>query len=98
MIFKCICWRCQLADSAEVEGFGEYSLSVGNNRIVVTVTAENGENQDYVINIVRKEPDPIPEPDPVPDPDPSEPNVAYPGFSTTLYVDEDEKYISGLTV
>ena len=36
----------KLADSAEVEGFGEYSLSVGNNRIVVTVTAENGESKE----------------------------------------------------
>ena len=84
----------KLADSAEVEGFGEYSLSVGNNRIVVTVTAENGENQDYVINIVRKEADPIPDPDPVPDPDPSEEN----GFDTSYDIDEEGRFISGFEV
>lgn len=78
-----------LDSSADVSGLGYHDLSVGSNDITITVTADNGDNQDYTITVVRqdKEPDPTPEPD-----------VAYPGFSTTLSVDEDEKYISGLTV
>ena len=82
-----------LDSSADVSGLGYHDLSVGSNDITITVTAANGDNQDYNITVVRqdKEPDPKPEPDP-------EPDVAYPGFSTTLSVDEDEKYISGLTV
>ncbi len=82
-----------LDSSADVSGLGYHDLSVGSNDITITVTADNGDNQDYTITVVRqdKEPDPTPEPDP-------EPDVAYPGFSTTLSVDEDEKYISGLTV
>jgi len=88
-----------LDSSADVSGLGYHDLSVGSNDITITVTADNGDNQDYTITVVRqdKEPDPTPEPDPEPTPDP-EPDVAYPGFSTTLSVDEDEKYISGLTV
>lgn len=88
-----------LDSSADVSGLGYHDLSVGSNDITITVTAANGDDQDYIITVVRqdKEPDPTPEPDPEPTPDP-EPDVAYPGFSTTLSVDEDEKYISGLTV
>lgn len=86
-----------LDSDAYVSGFGNYNLNVGSNDITVTVTAGNGETQDYVISIVREDKAPEPEPEPEPTPDP-EPDVAYPGFSTTLSVDEDEKYISGLTV
>ena len=82
-----------LDSSADVSGLGYHDLSVGCNDFTITVSAANGDDQDYTITVVRqdKEPDPTPEPDP-------EPDVAYPGFSTTLSVDEDEKYISGLTV
>lgn len=86
-----------LDPDAYVSGFGNYNLNVGSNDITVTVTAGNGETQDYVISIVREDKAPEPEPEPEPTPDPK-PDVAYPGFSTTLSVDEDEKYISGLTV
>lgn len=73
--------------SADVSGLGYHDLSVGSNDITITVMAANGDNQDYTITVVRQDKEPDPEPD-----------VAYPGFSTTLSVDEDEKYISGLTV
>lgn len=76
-----------LDSSADVSGLGYHDLSVGSNDITITVMAANGDNQDYTITVVRQDKEPDPEPD-----------VAYPGFSTTLSVDEDEKYISGLTV
>ena len=40
--------------NATVSGRGSHSLSVGNNVINITVTAENGDIKTYVINITRK--------------------------------------------
>ena len=45
--------------------------------------------------MVREDKEPDPEPGPGPEP---EPDVTYPGFSTDLFVDEDERYITGINV
>lgn len=82
-----------LDSSASVEGLGNYELQVGDNNITITVTAANGESQQYSINIVRegKAPEPTPEPEP-------EPSENYPGFTTALNVDESDKTISGIEI
>ena len=85
-----------LDSSANVSGLGKYELSVGSNDIKITVTAANGDTQDYTITVVRQDK----APDPTPDPEPDKPDnsVSYPGFSTNLSVDESTKYISGISV
>ena len=85
-----------LDSSANVSGLGKYELSVGSNDIKITVTAVNGDTQDYTITVVRQDK----APDPTPDPEPDKPDnsVSYPGFSTNLSVDESTKYISGISV
>ena len=51
--------------------------SVGTNRLVIPIQAENGDIREYVVNIIRKEqeitPTPTPEPTPEPTPVPTEP-------------------------
>lgn len=48
------------ADSkASISGTGEYSVSEGDNKITITVTAENGSVKNYVIHAIVKELDPI---------------------------------------
>lgn len=48
------------ADStATVSGLGSVELNEGNNRFEVTVTAQKGNTQVYVVNIYRKEKNPI---------------------------------------
>ena len=84
-----------LDSSADVSGLGYHDLSVGSNDITITVTAANGDEQNYVITVVREDKEPEPEPGPGPEP---EPDVTYPGFSTDLFVDEDERYITGINV
>ena len=84
-----------LDSSADVSGLGYHDLSVGSNDITITVTAANGDEQNYVITVVREDKEPDPEPGPGPEP---EPDVTYPGFSTDLFVDEDERYITGINV
>lgn len=44
---------------AEVDGTGKYTLSEGANKIAVSVTAENGNVRNYVINVIVKELNPI---------------------------------------
>lgn len=44
---------------AEVDGTGKYTLSEGANKITVSVTAENGNVRNYIINVVVKELNPI---------------------------------------
>lgn len=46
-------------DKAEVSGTGEIEVSEGSNKIEVKVTAENGNEKVYVINVTVKELDPI---------------------------------------
>ncbi len=49
-----------LADSrSTVKGLGKHSLEEGINKIVVTVTAQNGVSKNYTINIEVKELEPI---------------------------------------
>ena len=63
---------------AKVEGDGYYYPSVGTNRMVIPVRAENGDVREYVINIVREEqaatptPTPTPTPEETPTPTPEE--------------------------
>ncbi|MGM9882525.1 MAG: cadherin-like beta sandwich domain-containing protein [Bacilli bacterium] len=45
--------------TAKVSGAGEISVSEGTNKIEIKVTAENGNEKIYVINITVKELDPI---------------------------------------
>ena len=87
-----------LDSSADVSGLGNHELSVGSNDITITVTAANGETQDYTITVVRQDKAPEPEPTPEPKPDKPDNGVSYPGFSTNLSVDESAKYISGIAV
>ncbi len=90
-----------LDSSAEISGLGNHELAVGSNEITVTVTADNGEVQNYTITVVRQdnEPTPAPTPTPAPEPTPQPDNsVSYPGFSTSLSVDESTKYISGIAI
>ncbi len=52
--------NAQLDDSsAKIEGIGEVSVSEGTNKLEVKVTAENGNERVYVINVTVKELDPI---------------------------------------
>ena len=83
-----------LDSSANVSGLGNHELSVGSNDIKITVTAANGDSQDYTITVVRQDK----APDPTPEPDKPDNSVSYPGFSTNLSVDESTKYISGIAV
>lgn len=39
---------------ATLKGNGKYSLAVGNNEIMLTVTSESGEARTYLINVIRK--------------------------------------------
>lgn len=46
----------QLADSnASLSGVGIHDLEVGNNEIVLVVTAEDGSEKEYILNIYREE-------------------------------------------
>lgn len=45
--------------AASVSGAGEIEVSEGANKVVVTVTAENGATKDYIINVTVKELNPI---------------------------------------
>lgn len=45
--------------TAEVKGFGEVEVSEGTNKLEVKVTAENGNEKTYIINVTVKELDPI---------------------------------------
>lgn len=42
-----------------VSGTGEYTLEEGNNKIEIEVTAQKGNSLTYVVNVYRKELDPI---------------------------------------
>lgn len=46
-------------NAAHVLGDGEKTLTEGINKFVITVTAEKGNKKEYVVNVVRKELDPI---------------------------------------
>ena len=46
-------------NTANINGVGEYDLEEGKNTINVTVTAENGNQRVYVINVLVKELNPI---------------------------------------
>jgi len=45
--------------SASISGTGDITLTEGNNKVILTVTAEKGNSLTYTININRKELDPI---------------------------------------
>ena len=45
--------------TASISGTGEITLKEGTNKIEVVVTAENGDKKTYVINVTRKEKNPI---------------------------------------
>ena len=52
--------NAQLADSsASVSGTGEKEVSVGTNKFNIVVTAENGSKRTYVLNVIKKDYDPI---------------------------------------
>lgn len=42
-------------EKAKVEVIGSSNLAIGNNKIIIKVTAENQEVTEYVINIIRQE-------------------------------------------
>ena len=44
---------------SDVAGEGEYNLEEGNNKFEIVVTAQKGNQSTYVINVYRKELDPI---------------------------------------
>lgn len=46
-------------DTAKISGSGEIAVSEGANKLEVKVTAENGNEKVYIINVVVKELDPI---------------------------------------
>lgn len=69
-------------DSAKVDGNGDIELEVGLNRVNVVCTAQNGDKRTYTIDIYREEASPE-------DPDPKT-------FSTTLKMDEQTGYLSGI--
>ena len=46
-------------DKASVDGFKEYDLDEGANKVTIQVTAQNGSSKYYTITINRKELDPI---------------------------------------
>ena len=46
--------------AATVSGTGTHTLNVGDNIFVVTVTAENGDTQNYTITVTRQTPPPAP--------------------------------------
>lgn len=86
-----------ISDSANIEGAGTHSLAVGDNNIEITVTAQNGSQRKYYINVVRKGaevPDKPEEPEKPDKPD----NPETPDFSTDYRLDEENGYISGITV
>ena len=43
------------ASTSAITGIGEKELVVGDNKITLTVTAENGSTKDYVINVNKKD-------------------------------------------
>jgi beta-N-acetylglucosaminidase len=43
-----------VSTKATVTGIGTIPLQIGNNSLVITVTAENGDNRNYTINVVRE--------------------------------------------
>lgn len=48
--------EAELADqNASVSGIGTYKLEEGNNEIILVVTAEDGSEKEYVINVYREE-------------------------------------------
>ena len=52
--------NAQLADSsASVNGTGEKTVSVGTNKFEIIVTAENGSKRTYILNVIKKDYDPI---------------------------------------
>lgn len=46
-------------NNAKAEIIGNSNLKVGKNQVIVKVTAENGETQDYVINIEKEDNDTV---------------------------------------
>ena len=46
-------------NTAVITGMGEHEVSEGNNEILIVVTAENGNERIYKINVLVKEMDPI---------------------------------------
>lgn len=42
------------SSSSNVSGIGTKNLSVGDNKFTLTVTAENGDKQNYIVNVKRK--------------------------------------------
>lgn len=46
-------------EDAEISGIGEVALNEGLNRIEITVTAPNGDIKKYILNVTRKEKNPI---------------------------------------
>jgi hypothetical protein len=44
----------KVSSSATLGGGGIYPLNVGNNEIIIPVTAQNGDVANYIINIVRE--------------------------------------------
>ncbi len=43
-----------VSNKATLSGTGDIQLNVGNNKLCVTVIAENGDRAEYIINIVRE--------------------------------------------
>jgi surface antigen len=48
-------------EKASINGIGTYSLTVGLNEIKLNVTAEDSSVKEYVVNVTRKQLDPIPD-------------------------------------
>lgn len=46
-------------NAASISGTGDIELTEGNNKVMIEVTAQKGNTQTYVVNIYRKELDPI---------------------------------------
>lgn len=86
-----------ISGSADIDGTGAHSLDVGGNNIEVTVTAQNGSQRKYYINVVRKEAEPPKEPD-TPETPENPDNPETPSFSTDYKLDEERGFISGITV
>ena len=52
--------KYELEDSnAKAEIIGNFHLKVGKNQVIVKVTAENGETQDYIINVEKENNDTV---------------------------------------
>ncbi len=43
-----------VSKKATLQGTGYIPLQVGNNQVIITVTAENGDTREYLINVVRE--------------------------------------------